>query len=70
VRVYHQWLTILPILAAFTSFLLLKVEIEYALFLAILIGSWVIEGSFRAGFTAVFDTYLLMALSDSTHIVM
>lgn len=70
VRAYQQWLTIFPILAAFTSFLLVKLEMEYSLFLAIFIGSCMIKGSFITGFSAIFDTYLVEAVSDSSHVAM
>ena len=69
-RAYQSWTIAIPIGCAFIMFLVLNVDIIYALFSSMLIGSWIAEGSFIAGIRKVFDTYLLQAISDSTHVSM
>jgi hypothetical protein len=67
VRSYRQWTAIFPIWFSFGLFLVFNVHIIYSLFLAMFIGSWIIEGSMIEGFRAVFDTYVLDAATDSAH---
>jgi hypothetical protein len=70
VRSYRQWISSIPILIAFGLFLVFKVHIIYSLFIAMIIGSSIVEGSIIDGFRAVFNTYLLQAASDSAHVSM
>jgi hypothetical protein len=70
VRAFSQWYAILPVAASFVSFLLFNLEMEVALFLSIFCGSWIIQGSFFRGFTAIFQIYLLEAMSESSHVAM
>uniref|UniRef100_A0A7S4AB14 Na+/H+ antiporter NhaC-like C-terminal domain-containing protein n=1 Tax=Pseudo-nitzschia australis TaxID=44445 RepID=A0A7S4AB14_9STRA len=68
VRSCRQVTASIPILLAFGLFLIFKVHMIYSLFLAIFIGSCIVEGSIINGFKAVFDTYLLKAATDSDHV--
>jgi len=68
VRSYRQWLSSIPILLAFGLFIIFKFHMIYSLFLAMVIGSSIVEGSIINGFRAVFNTYLLKAASDSSHV--
>ncbi|MGK3749915.1 MAG: hypothetical protein ACI8RD_002213 [Bacillariaceae sp.] len=70
VRSYRQWLSSIPILVAFGLFLVFKVHMIHSLFIAMIIGSSIVEGSIIDGFRAVFNTYLLQAASDSAHVSM
>ena len=68
VRSYRQITASIPILLAFGLFFIFEVHMIYSLFLAIFIGSCIVEGSMINGFKAVFDTYLLKAATDSGHV--
>ena len=70
VRSYRQWVTSVPFLLAFCLFLIFKVHLLHCLFLAMCVGSWIVEGSMVGGFNAVFNVYLLQAASDSAHVSM
>ena len=70
VRSYRQWMASIPILLAFGLFLIFKVHMIHSLFLAMFIGSCIIEGSMIGGFSAVLNIYLLQAATDSTHVLM
>lgn len=70
VRSYRQWISSIPILIAFGLFLVFKVHMIYSLFIAMIIGSSIVEGSIIDGFRAVFNTYVLQAASDSAHVSM
>ena len=70
VRSYRQWLSVIPILLAFGLFIIFKFHMIYSLFFAMVIGSSIVEGSIINGFTAVFNTYLLKAASDRSHVSM
>lgn len=70
VRACSQWYAIIPMIASFVPFLLFKLEIEVALFFAIFSGSWIIQGSLFKGCTAIFQTYLLEAVSERSHAAM
>lgn len=67
VRSFRQWTAIVPITLAFGLFLVLNVHIIHSLFVAMFIGSWIVEGSMVRGFQAVLDTYILEAATDSAH---
>ncbi len=70
VRAYNQWYAIIPIIASFVSFLLFNLQMEVSLFLAIFSGSWIIKGSFYKGFSAIFENYLVEAVSERSHAAM
>ena len=70
VRSYRQWISSIPILIAFGLFLVFKVHMIYSLFIAMIIGSSIVEGSIIDGFRAVFNTYVLQAASDSANVSM
>ena len=67
VRSYQQWMASIPIILAFGLFLIFKVHMIHSLFLAMIIGSCIVEGSMIDGFSAVLNTYLLQAATDSAH---
>ena len=70
VRSCQQWLSSIPILVSFFLFVIFKLHLIYSLFLAMVIGSSIIEGSIITGFRAVFSNYILRAASDSVHVSM
>jgi hypothetical protein len=69
-RAYQSWIILFPIGCAFIMFLVLNVDMVYALMCSMFIGSWIAEGSFILGSRKIFDTYLLEAISDPTHVSM
>ena len=70
VRSCQQWLSSIPILVSFFLFVIFKLHLIYSLFLAMVIGSSIIEGLIITGFRAVFSNYILRAASDSVHVSM
>jgi hypothetical protein len=65
-RVYQSWIVCIPILVSFGLFLIFKLHLVYSLFAAMLIGSCISTGSLVQGFRAVFDSYILGAVSNSS----
>jgi hypothetical protein len=65
VRAYQSWLVSIPVIIAFGMFLILKLNIVPTMFLAMFIGSWIVEGSLVDGFLAIFARYILDVLTNS-----
>lgn len=69
-RVCPHWLIGIPIVLSFALFLIFKLDIVPTLFLAMFVGSWMVEGSLVKGFKAVFSTYILGTVSESSRAAM
>jgi len=69
IRSYRQSTASIPVFLGFGLFLIFKVHVIHSLFLAMFVGSWIVEGSMINGFRAIFDTYLLQAATDSDHVL-
>jgi hypothetical protein len=70
IRAHQAWIIGIPILVAFFMFLFLRADLVPTFFLAMFVGSWIIEGSIVDGFQAVFTKYIFAAVSNSSHMSM
>lgn len=68
VRAYQPWIASVPFVVALIMFLAFRMDLVQALFVAMFVGSCIIQGSLVEGFKAVFDTYLLNAAISSEHV--
>mmetsp|Transcript_25956 Transcript_25956/g.61583 ORF Transcript_25956/g.61583 Transcript_25956/m.61583 type:complete len:1125 (+) Transcript_25956:122-3496(+) len=70
VRSYNSWVVSIPIVIPWLLFLGTNIPLELSLFVGAFVGSCILQGSFVQGFIKMFDTHLLTAVSDSSHVAL
>ena len=70
VRSYNSWVVSIPIVIPWFLMLGTNTPLELSLFVGAFVGSCILQGSFVQGFIRMFDTHLLTAASNPSHVAL